>query len=155
MEIYTNIITKEMIDNTIIPYTSEDSIFNSSLNEVLLLDVKDKFGYEIYDDLISNGTSGGTFSTVTQELLDDGLRLAIGYYVVSRTMRKPSTLTRYGITNKLNESLASETATNAQIVSQSLYYKECADSIVQKLLQSFSPTNANSNFSNRMRIVGD
>lgn len=155
-ELYPNIITRVEINNTVCPYSSEEGIFNASLNETLLLDIRDKVGDEIYTDLITNGVeSGATFSDDTQLLMDNGLKLAIGYYVVARTLRKPSTPTRFGVTNKLNSEMTSEPASNSQIVSQANYYKSVADSLIEKLLNDFPITKANNNVGFNIRVVGE
>lgn len=146
---FDKVITKEFIDTEILPYTSEDSIFYGSVREVLLLDIKDKLGNEIYNELNSNNPSDNTI-----DLLDNKqLRLCIGYYVLSRTFRKPSTPTRYGITNKLNDSMASEPTSNAQAVSQSNYYKSVADEIMQKIVATYTKANTNSGFN--IVVVGN
>lgn len=161
MELYPHIIEKEYINSTILPYSSEDSIHNASVNEVLLLDIRGKVGDAVYDDLVINGkleeegTDWQGFADNTQKLLDAGLKLAIGYYVVARTMRKPSTPTRFGVTNKLNSEMTSEPASNSQLVTQSNYYKDCADQIINRLLSTFNVDKDNNNPSFRMTIVGE
>lgn len=156
MELYPKIITKEQINSTILPYSSEDSIFNASLNEVLLLDIKGKVGDEVYTDLISNGTEDASgFTETTQVLMDEGLQLAIGYYVVARTLRKPSTPTRFGITNKINSEMTSEPATHSQIMTQANYYKDCADQIINRLLERHQLDKDNNNVGFRLTIIGD
>lgn len=153
-ELFPNLVTRVEINDTVLPYSSEEAIFNSSVIETLTFDVKPKFGDTVYKDLIENSNSGSTYQTGTTELLNSGLKLAVMYYVVARTLRKTVTPTRFGSTVKVNSELTSEPAQNSAIVTQSNYYKQMADDLVKELLTTWQPAELGQQYSNKCRIIG-
>lgn len=122
---YQNIITKEFINDNIRPYSVNDSLYEATVREAIQFDVK------LPTNIITK--------LITDEIPDDmpesmlcQLRLAIGYFAYSRGVRSANvTLTKYGATSKSSDN--SYPADSEKIVSDSTYYKNCGEKILDDI----------------------
>lgn len=147
---YENIITKKYINDYIRPCSCNDTIFNACLFEALTQDVEPKF-----DDKFMKRLKAVDVDSEMLNLLDNGLRAAIGYYTLARVYRTGSiTATKYGVTEKMSED--STPATTPQIASNANYLRDMGDKIVAPLVKSYKDANnVNKPYNSRIRIIGD
>lgn len=143
-----NIITQKFINDTIRPSSAEDGVFEGALFEAMMFDIKPRIAEDLYAKLVDNSEEDDV-----QQILDGGLRTAIGYYVLSRMFRTASaTVTRYGVTVKSNDT--SEPAYQNQINSMSNYYRTCGDEIMASIADTVKPAELKGRWY-KARIVGD
>lgn len=115
---YQNIITKEFINDNIRPFSGNDSLYNACVREAIQFDLglPDEFTeILISDDLCE-----------VEDLIDDSLRLSIGYFAYARAVRSGNvTITKYGVTTKQSEN--SFPCDSEKIVADSTYYKTAGE----------------------------
>lgn len=144
------IITKDFINNTIRPFSANDTIFIGALYETLLLDIEPKFDSKYVEDLKAEEQP----QYITADL-ENGLRTAIGYLMLARVYRTGSiTATKYGITQKLNTE--SNPATNAEIVSNANYFREMGFKVLEPIAKRYKDAqNKDTNPASFVRVIGD
>lgn len=141
-------ITKEYIDKNIRPFSGNDALFKGTLNEVLLLDIEPKFGKDFIMTLKT-----GVLTPEIEEILNKGLRDAIGYYILSRALRTAGvTITKYGTTVKMSED--SNPPSNGQIVANCNYYRQVADELVKPLVKCYLKNHKVRGTYQNTRLVG-
>lgn len=130
---FQNAISKEFINEEIRPFSGNDSLFCSCVREAIQLDLS-KLPADLSNALLSDleGLDPDK-ETEIKALLEDGLRLALGYFTYSRALRTGQvTVTKYGATVKNAQD--SYSADNDKVVSDSTYYKNCAEKYLSLFL---------------------
>lgn len=121
---FTNLITKEYVSENVRPFSGNDALFNACVRESILFDSG-------LPRLLAN-------KLLTDEIIDldenfiDELRLILAYFTYSRAIRtSTSTITKYGYTTKNSEN--SFPADTEKIQSDSIYYKNCGEKLIEGL----------------------
>lgn len=125
------ILTKEQV-NEIHTYTVNDNVFRSAYNEALLLDLEGKIGKSYLAELEDDNPDTALSETLSNALAG-GLRTALAYYVIGRSIRIANTITisRYGVNTKTSD--YSNLPDQKQIAESSNYLKQIGDRYLAKV----------------------
>ena len=153
--IFNNIISKSFIDQSVRPFSGSDALYSSCVAEAIRfdLDLPEELEGKLLED-----TDPEEDETL-KSLLEDGLRLALGYFAYARAARSANvTVTKYGATTKSNsESYPADTDSQNILYS---YMRDCGSKILVRFKAKHPEvfdckTSKDDNAYTRFRVVGE
>ena len=152
---FNNIISKAFIDQSVRPFSGNDALYSSCVAEAIRFDLD--LPEELEGKLL--GDTDPEDDETLKALLEDGLRLSIGYFAYARAARSANvTVTKYGATTKSNSE--SYPADNDAQNNLYAYLRDCGSKILSRFKARHPEVfdhkmSKDDNAFTRFRVVGD